>query len=255
MTPREVAFDAIGRAILAREITRPFGLAGDEMRLAAGVAVYRNNVHAAYLRVLQSAFPVVHRLVGKGFFRFAAHEYFHAHPPRSPLVARYGDDFPGFLASFEPAKELVYLPDVARIEIEHLKSYHAADRVSPPAEDILKLLSRAPDDTLIHLHPSLRLVSASHSAHSIWAHNRDANAGALTLSDDVERVLFLRPEREVQSCVLAPAPYAVLEHLARGEPWRQALRAGLALSPPAAGSALPSEIASLRAIAGVGDAP
>jgi hypothetical protein len=255
MTPREIAFDVIGRAILAREISPPPGLAGDETKLAAGVAIHRNNVRAAYLRVLQSAFPIVIRLVGEDFFRFAAHEYFHAHPPRSPLVARYGDDFPGFLATFEPARDFAYLPDVARIEIEHLKSWHAAEAVSPPAEDVLELLRRASDDAHVHLHPSLRLLSASHSAHTIWTHNRADETGALTLSGEVERVLIVRPERDVQSCVLAPAPYAVLEHLARGEPWRRALRAGLALSPPAVGPALLSEIASHRAIAGVSDAP
>ena len=48
-------------------------------------------------------------------------------PPRSPLLAIYGDEFADFIAAFEPARELPYLADVARLEAARTRAYHAAD--------------------------------------------------------------------------------------------------------------------------------
>ena len=49
-------------------------------------------------------FPAVERLVGEEFFAGMAREFVMAHPPRSPLLLTYGDEFPDFIAAFEPAR-------------------------------------------------------------------------------------------------------------------------------------------------------
>ena len=40
------------------------------------------------------------------------------HPPRLPMLDRYGDELPRFLAQFSPAADVPYLPDLAQIEGE-----------------------------------------------------------------------------------------------------------------------------------------
>ncbi|WP_318530149.1 MULTISPECIES: hypothetical protein [unclassified Rhizobium] len=55
--------------------------------------------------------------------------YAERHPPRSPLLLFYGDDFADFVATFEPARDLAYLPDVIRLEAARGHAYHAADAV------------------------------------------------------------------------------------------------------------------------------
>ncbi len=250
--PDSASFDGIVGVILARETARmPPGLAGGGPLAAAAVAVCRNNVRASYLRALEAAFPVVNRLVGAEFFRFAANEYFYAHPPRSPMVARYGDLFPAFLAEFEPAAGLAYLPDVARLEIEHLKSYHAAEADSLPPEETRLALECAPERALIALHPSARLFASRHSAFSIWAHNREAKTGSLKLRQEGEQVLVVRLERAVCFHPLAPAVFAVLESLSLGRPLGEALGRGLVANPRAASPAILFEIASLHVITNI----
>lgn len=191
-------------------------LKGSEARGGAGVAVYRNNVRAAYLRVLQDAFPVVARLVGDGFFRFLAHEYFHAHPPRSRLVARYGDKLPEFLDHFEPANSLPYLSDVARLEIAWLKAYHAADAVPLRPDELFDLVGGNPDRARFTLHPSTALLASAHPIHTIWRHNREKKVEPLRPPPGGERVLVVRPEGEVTVEPVDQATFLVIEALAGG---------------------------------------
>jgi len=77
-------------------------------------------------KALKSRFPVVEKIVGEEFFAAMTRVFVKAQPPRSPLLATYGDDFPDFIATFEPARGLPYLADVARLEATRTRSYHAA---------------------------------------------------------------------------------------------------------------------------------
>lgn len=133
--------------------------------------VYRNNVIVSLTEALAQAFPVVRKLVGPEFFAAMAREHARAHPPRSPLMMFYGDEMPAFLRSFPPVAHLPYLPDVARLENEMRRSYHAADAQPVPEAD----LARLTDETLLlarfHLAPSVRLVISDWPIHSIWMAN------------------------------------------------------------------------------------
>jgi hypothetical protein len=79
-------------------------------------AIYRNNVHASLAAILRDTFPVICRLTGERFFAYAAHEFVRAYPPTRPALYEYGAAFADFIERFPPCRELVYLPDVARLE-------------------------------------------------------------------------------------------------------------------------------------------
>ncbi|HBS33067.1 MAG TPA: DUF2063 domain-containing protein [Parvularcula sp.] len=206
---------------------------GNDARVSAGVAVYRNNVRAAYLRVLNDAFPVVFRLVGDGFFRFMAHEYFHAHPPQARLVARYGDHLPAFLEQFEPARVLPYLPDIARLEIAWLKAYHAEESVSLRPDELFGIVGEHADRARLTLHPSTALLASPHPIHAIWSHNHDKKDGPLRLSQGGERVLIVRPDGDVIVETIDAATFLVIEAIAAGERLGAAVEAALDQQPDA----------------------
>src|SRR5262245_12312033 len=79
-------------------------------------AVYRNNVIAGLGKALESRFPVTVSLVGEEFFRGMARAFIETNRPRSPVIAEYGDELPGFIEGFAAAASVPYLADLARLE-------------------------------------------------------------------------------------------------------------------------------------------
>lgn len=215
--PAERVYEEFTRAVLSPAPIGPLApVNGSDAQIAAGLNVYRNNVRAAYLRALSDSFPVVERLVGDGFFRFAAHEYFHAHPPTSRLVARYGDSFPEFLRRFEPASGLPYLADVARLEIAWLQSYHAEEAAPLTPAEIIQKIGDRPEDARLALHPSVRLLSSEYPFYSIWLHNHEKREGTLQLTGGGERVLLVRPEASVEATRISAGAYLAIKEIAGG---------------------------------------
>lgn len=128
-------------------------------------AVYRNNVAVGLIRALETRFPVLVSLLGEEFFRAMAREFTRAHPPNSPVLMSFGDELPDFIAGFEPAQEMPYLADVARIEIARTRAYHAADVPRLGADAFSVLTPPAFEAMLVDLHPAATVI---HSPHPIW---------------------------------------------------------------------------------------
>lgn len=181
-------------------------------------AVYRNNVVAGLVNALRAKFPATERIVGEDFFAAMARTFVAAHPPRLKILHTYGDDFADFITAFEPAAELPYLPDVARLEAARTRAYHAAD-AEPLAPGAFQ---HADPDRVgsmrLTLHPSLQIVCSRHPVVTIWS----MNAGEMPLGpiDDTqaEDALVIRPDLDVIVRTLPPGGAAFVHALERG--WR-----------------------------------
>lgn len=257
MTPHDAEADAriyhgLGQAIRS---VAPADLSDGgrprDARVAAGITVYRNNVRAAYLRVLHDTFPVIHRLVGEEFFRYLAHEYFHTHPPSCPLVARYSDGLPDFLHSFEPAAGLPYLPDVARLELAWLGSYHAAEADCMESERFFALLGEDPDTNAFQLHPSVRLVKSPFPIHIIWLHNKSGSAEKLRLPEAGECVIVKRPAHRVFTATTSEPVWTALRALQQGKTFSAAITTAIEDSSENAAADIIRKIATMNVITAV----
>ena len=92
--------------------------------------VHRNNVAVSLVDALCERHPVCVQLVGAEFFRAMARFYAQTNLPSSPLMWRYGDTFADFIGGFEPAADIPYLADVARLESARLHAFHAPDAIA-----------------------------------------------------------------------------------------------------------------------------
>jgi hypothetical protein len=183
-------------------------------------AVYRNNVVVSLVAALAEAFPVTQRLVGDEFFAAMARLYVAAFPPKSPVLALCGDDFPAFIEAFEPARAVPYLADVARLEALRVRAYHAADAVAMPAQRLADLLSRAEllPQLRLRLHPSVGVLRSAFAVVSLWA----AHHGLLDIAQvdpfHAERALVLRNDLDVEVIGLSEGAQDFIEQLGRGAP-------------------------------------
>jgi hypothetical protein len=139
-----------------------------------GIEVYRNNYRGNLHDTLASAYPVIRQLVGESFFRLLAKRFIEQHPSRSGNLHQYGKEMAEFLAQFENARHLHYLPDMARLEWAYHRAYFADD-VAP--FDLGRLAAVTPEsyvDLRWHLHPSCALITSSFPISAIWQAHQDA---------------------------------------------------------------------------------
>jgi hypothetical protein len=190
-------------------------------------AVYRNNVVVSLVNALRNRFPATERIVGDEFFAAMARVFVTAHPPRSKILSEFGDDFPGFIAQFEPAAELPWLPDVARLEAARTRAYHAAD-AAPLSPDALAAIDPERIGELrIALHPSLQIVRSRFPVVTVWAMNAgEAELGAVDF-DDAQDALILRPHFDVSVRQLPQGGATFLLALAEGKTLAEAAGAAL----------------------------
>jgi hypothetical protein len=200
-------------------------------RNARGFAVYRNNVAMGLLSALAARYPVVKRLVGGEFFCEMSRRYVAAAPPRSPIMLYYGDTFPAFIETFEPARSIPYLAAVARIEMARGLAYHAADAGTLSADAFVALAPGELADLRVTLHPSVSIVTSAYPIYSIWKVNQNRAPVVPVSPWAPEAVLIARSVYAVQVHRLARGQDVFLRTLADGEAIAQAIEAGIAEAP------------------------
>ena len=185
-------------------------------------SVYRNNVMSSLVDALGANLPVVQALVGEVFFRAMAAEFVRRAPPRSPVLAFYGEEMPSFVDSFAPARSVPYLADMARLEMARQRAYHAADAAPIGTAEAGQAMAcgDAVGTLRLRWHPSVALLSSSFAIVSIWAaHQHDEGVDdALAPIDprSAEDALVLRDGHEVLVHRLAPAAAAFVRAVQSG---------------------------------------
>lgn len=182
-------------------------------------AVYRNNVAVSLVDALADTYPVTQALVGVDFFRAMARLFALAQPPRSPVLACYGQGFAGFIEGFSPAASVPYLADVARLEMARVLSFHAADATSVTPEEIQQYIAqpvRLPN-LRIGLHPALFLMASPYAVASLWAAHQDEGSPIVAIDiDQPEHVLLMRRELAVELHVITAADHLFIGQLVEG---------------------------------------
>lgn len=218
--------DAFARALLAD----PAQADGCVASLVAqpAFAVYRNTVMKGCVDALEANFPAVARLVGEEWFRAAATVYARAELPSGPSLLAYGDSFPDFLARFEPAAELAYLPGVARLDRLWTAAHAAANG---PVLDRSAFARLAPDslgEANLEPHPAARWAWFDATpAFTIWSRNRGEADPEGEIDWRGEGALLTRPEGAVRWLAIDDAACRFLDACALGAPLSLALESAL----------------------------
>ena len=200
---------------------------GSRIAPEARLRIYCNNTALSLTEALKATYPVVCRLVDERFFSYAAHEYIRENLPSRPCLAEYGGGFADFLASFAPCRDLVYLPDVARLEWAVNMSLHA-EAAKPRDRSALQM-----PDPVLALHPSVRLIASRWPIDRIWEANQSEVGLKTEISLDsgaIQLKIYRRGDRVVIIGV-DYGTYAFLDAIARGIRLTQAVEGGRRAAP------------------------
>ena len=197
------------------------------------IEVYRNNYRGNLHDALAGAYPVIEQLVGKDFFQLMSRQYMAKHSSRSGNLHHYGAAMAEFVASFEPAQGLPYLPDVASLEWACHCAWFAEDAA---VLDIVKLAQLPPErysDLILHVHPASHLVCSRYPVSEIWhAHQPGAiHDFHIDLDSGPCNALVSRRNAVVQVSKLSEAETAWLQGILAGIPLGEATAATLECHP------------------------
>jgi Putative DNA-binding domain len=159
--------------------------------------VYRASYEANLCGALRDTYPVVHRLVGEGYFSQSAHAYLRAHPSRCGDIHEFGANFASFLAALDSIEEVPYLPDVARLEWLAHQAFHAANAEPLTLSGLIELPPEACSG--LCLLPSVRLMHSAFPVHRIWQVNQESWAGdpSVSLEEGYVRLAIYRVGLEI----------------------------------------------------------
>ena len=149
-------------------------------------------------------------------------------------VLDYGASFADFLASFEPAAELPYLPAVARLDRFWTEAHAARDEAPLAASAVAALDAEQLAGTVLHPHAAARWAwCEAHPAYSIWSRNRDNGDEPAEFDWTHHGTLITRSDSSVQWTALDAAGCAFMDACAAGLTLTDAAAAALTASPDA----------------------
>jgi hypothetical protein len=201
--------DAFAAALVDPDLPPPAATRGREGSSdRRRFAIYRNNVAVSLIASIAARYPVTRRLVGEEFFRAMARAYVAENKPATPVLIHYGQGFPDFIAAFEPARDISYLADVARLENAWVEAYHAADATPLALACLAGFSADSLAEACASFHPAARLLNSAHPIASIWAAHQNAAAPAPIAEWRGEAALITRPVDEVRLRLLPEGGYA-----------------------------------------------
>jgi len=199
---------------------------GDALTPADRLSVYRNTSRTALTNALRLNFPAVQRLVGKDFFATAADAFISHNPPNTAWLDLYGDGFPEFLQSFEPATGLIYLPDVARLERAVGRALHAVDAKPLEYSQLLHIEASVQGRVRFIPHPSVSLVFSRYPVDAIWRAvlaRDDVTLASIDLTGGAVRLLVERRAGEIEVARMDERQWKFAEALFTGHSLSAAL--------------------------------
>lgn len=181
----------------------------------ARLNIYRNNVFGNFNGVLQSIYEVVEKLVGEIYFAQICDSYHQKYFSKSGNLDNYGDDFAKFLKEEKANHKLVFLPDLARLELLYHKSYFADIAAQFPLEKFQKLSQKKFFNLQFQLHPSCFLMASKFAIFSIWKSNVEKKSNKKINAAQPEFVVVERVLNRVNIHKISQEEFLFLKNISK----------------------------------------
>lgn len=184
-------------------------VAGDTIPAASRLDVYRHHIGHSLATALATTFSTVQTVVGEAFFRGLAQAFVRQSLPAQPVLSEYGAGLPDFIAGYEPARELPYLADVARLDWLLNCAFHAAHVEGLGASHLAAIEADRLASLSLSLTPGTALITSRFPLGRIWlASQPGADAVPVDLDSAGTWLLVLRRPDEAAFVEMSSAEAA-----------------------------------------------
>lgn len=181
-------------------------------------AVYRNTWLKGLLDALDANYPTVAMILGADQFEAVALQFARNHPTRTPVLALYGAEFPGFLANHEAADDIPYLRDVAALERLWTECFFAPDRATLHSSRLASVNEAELLQLRLRVHPATRFARFETPAVTIWqAHRAESGFDELEPEWHAEHVLVTRHGMSIAVNLIDEAAHRLLFEIQRDQ--------------------------------------
>ncbi|MEP4891370.1 MAG: DNA-binding domain-containing protein [Aliiglaciecola sp.] len=145
----------------------------DDTKNTRRLAVYRNTFISSCIDALLRKYPSGEKLLGEDFFKTLSRQFCLSHPPITPVLAEYGENFPEYVRGFmlDNHPELGYLWDICKLDRAWYHAYFADEKPSLSQDQIESLIEDIESKSL-SLHPCVQLIQNDWTVLSLWAQLR-----------------------------------------------------------------------------------
>lgn len=203
-------------------------IAGEAPVAMARLQLHRHHIARSIGVALAATFPTVTAVVGQEFFGVLARDFMAGAPLEDPVLSRYGEHFPRFVAAQQEMHGLPYLADVARLDWALNVAFHAPLEPRLSAIDIVDW----PEESLPEL--SLRLAVGSSLIESAWrldliwqASQPGTSLDKVDLAADACSLVIFRRCEDAAFAVLGPGEANFVKAISRGKSLAAAARHAL----------------------------
>lgn len=186
---------------------------------AEHLRIYRSGILGTLARSLAELYPVCSRVLGDAFFEAMAGVYARRVPSRSPDLGEYGADFAEFVAGFEPAAALPYLPDVARLEWRWHRVFHGPESGRLDLDALARVPAERQGAIIFRLPAASALLASAYPVHRIWQVNQPDYEGDehVDLDEGGVRLLIWRDGYTMRIDTLREGEWCALEATQGGD--------------------------------------
>ena len=125
------------------------------------LTIHQRHYRSSLVAAIRTKFPATAWLLGMPFLDEAAQEFVRQHPPATPCIAEYGEEFPRFLSTYLGGARVPYLCSFAELEWHLGQVAIAVDQPALALDAFSTVEINTLMDTSLVLQAGLRYLHAS----------------------------------------------------------------------------------------------
>ena len=183
----------------------------------ARMDIYRNNIFGNYIGVLSSIYEVVEKLVGEEYFESMAIAFSKKHHSTSGNLDDYGFEFPQFVKGRQKKHGLIYLYEMAKLELLYHKSYFISNKKEFDIKGFQKISEDDFYNLTFTLHPSAFLIKSKFPLFTIWQDNIENDGKKKISLENPELILIDNALGKVMMNKLSEEEFLFLDKISKGK--------------------------------------